>query len=397
MISQITFLDRKGYDREDGMLFVRNDGILETMVKAPMLLAGLIFVVLVMPIHTSFGSTRTLDLTLYADGSTHVSSQLDVDPLEPILEMDLFGPSVDNFIAVDENGIGLTTSEISENIITVNTFDSSSITVDYDIHDLISKEGRIWTFSFNSPTNYSLLMPPNSIIVGISTLPSNMELENEQTRLELSSGLSEINYIFSTINPDEPITNPDEPITNPDEPITNPDEPITNPDEPITNPDEPITNPDEPITNPDEPITNPDEPITNPDEPITNVFTIALIGIILFAVVVTGVLLKKRKQNSSEVIQTKTISEPKNNSDLLDTETIFNLRPEMREDDKEIIRFIFANGGQALESDLRKKFLQPRTTMWRAVKRLERQGVIEISKKDLQNLVKLKKKVEEEY
>ena len=69
----------------------------------------------------------------------------------------------------------------------------------------------------------------------------------------------------------------------------------------------------------------------------------------------------------------------------------------MREDDKEIVKFIFANGGQVLESDLRKKFLQPRTTMWRAVKRLERQGVIEISKKDLQNLVTLKKELEEEY
>ena len=356
MISQIMSLQGKEYDREDGMLFVRNDGILETMVKAPMVLAGLIFVILIMPIHTSFGSTRTLDLTIYADGSTHVSSQLDVDPLEPVLEMDLFGPSIDNFIAVDENGIGLT-SEISENIVTVNTFDSSSITIDYDIHDLISKEGRVWTFSFNSPSDYSLLMPPNSIIVGISALPSNMEVENEQTRLELSSGLSEINYIFSTVNPDEPITNPDEPIT------------------------------------------NPDEPITNPDEPITNDSTIALIGIVIAAIVATGVLLKKRKQNSSETIitQTKTTSETKNNSDLLDTETIFKLRPEMREDDKEIIKFIYANGGEVLESDLRKKFLQPRTTMWRAVKRLERQGVIEISKKDLQNLVKLKKNVEEEY
>jgi len=37
-----------------------------------------------------------------------------------------------------------------------------------------------------------------------------------------------------------------------------------------------------------------------------------------------------------------------------------------------------------------------RTTMWRAVKRLERQGIIEITKKDLQNLVKLKKELEEE-
>jgi len=68
----------------------------------------------------------------------------------------------------------------------------------------------------------------------------------------------------------------------------------------------------------------------------------------------------------------------------------------MREDDKELVRFISENGGQALESELRKKFLQPRTTMWRAVKRLERLGIVEIEKKDLQNVVKLKKNPEDE-
>ena len=62
----------------------------------------------------------------------------------------------------------------------------------------------------------------------------------------------------------------------------------------------------------------------------------------------------------------------------------------IREDDKEIIKFIHENGGQALESELRKKFLQPRTTMWRAVKRLERYDQVEIIKKDQQNLVRLK-------
>lgn len=80
----------------------------------------------------------------------------------------------------------------------------------------------------------------------------------------------------------------------------------------------------------------------------------------------------------------------------IEPETIFNLRPNLREDDKELINFIFNNGGQALESELRKKFLQPRTTMWRAVKRLERQGIIEIEKKDMQNLVRIKKELEDE-
>ena len=63
----------------------------------------------------------------------------------------------------------------------------------------------------------------------------------------------------------------------------------------------------------------------------------------------------------------------------------------MREDDKQLVSYLEKNGGQAFERDLRKKFLLPRTTMWRAVKRLERQGIIEIEKKDFQNLVKLRK------
>ena len=366
---QIVSNPRKESFREDGMLFVRNDGIFETMVKTPLLLAGLMVVALTMPIQTSFSSTRTLDLTLYSDGSAHISSLLDVDPLEPDFQVNLFGSSVDNFIVVDENGIGLS-SQITDDIVTINTFDSSSITIDYDIHDLISKEGRVWTFSFDSPADYSLLMPPNSIIVRITGEPTKYELENDQTKLELGTGLSEIDYIFGT----------------------------TNPVDPTTNPVDPTTNPVDPTTNPVDPTTNPVDPTTNPVDPTTNLSTLAIIGAPIAAAVAGTIIVIKRKQaKSSPPLQSEVISESKTNTDLLNTETIFNLRPEMREDDKEIVKFIFTNGGQVLESDLRKKFLQPRTTMWRAVKRLERQGVIEISKKDLQNLITLKKELEEEY
>ena len=346
MYPEIVPIHRKESLREDGMLFVRTEGILETMVKAPLIIAGLMVVALTMPIQTSFGSTRMLDLTLYSDGSAHISSQIDVDPLNPDYEVSLFGPSIDNFIVVGENGF-LLSSEIIDDKAMIDTFGSSSITIEYDIHDLISKEGRVWTFALDSPTDYSLLMPPNSIIVGMDALPSNMELINDQTKLDLSSGLSEINYVFGTSQP--PITQP--------------------------------------------PITQP--PISTSDQPSIDLSTIALVGApIAAAITGTAILIKRKQRKSSSVIQTEEISDSETNTN--DAENIFNLRPEMREDDKEIIKFISANGGEALESDLRKKFLQPRTTMWRAVKRLERLGVIEISKKDLQNLVKLKKDLEEE-
>jgi len=351
MNPEIVPIHRKELLVEDGMLFVRTEGILETMVKAPLIIAGLIVVALTMPIQSSFSSTRMLDLTLYSDGSAHISTQIDVDPLEPDFEVNLFGPSIDNFVVIGENGF-LLSSEIIGNKAKIDTFGSSSVTIDYDIHDLISKDGRVWTFSLDSPINYSVLMPPNSIIVGMDALPSSMDIVNDQTKLELSTGLSEINYIFST--PTMPTTTP--------------------------------------------------PTIT---EPIIDVSTVALVGVSIAAAIAGGVILIKRKQTKSlPVLQTETTTELQiqnnstetklNETNLNETETIFNFRPEMREDDKEIIKFISKNGGQALESELRKKFLQPRTTMWRAVKRLERQGVIEISKKDLQNLIKLKKELEEE-
>ena len=78
---------------DDGMLFVRTEGILNTMIKAPLILAGLIVVAFAMPIQTSFSSTRTLELTMYSDGSTHISTLIEVDSLSPDFEIDLFGPS----------------------------------------------------------------------------------------------------------------------------------------------------------------------------------------------------------------------------------------------------------------------------------------------------------------
>jgi len=323
---------------EDGMLFVRTDGIPEIMIKTPLILAGLIVVALTMPVQTSFSSTRTLDLIIHSDGSTHVTSEIDVDFLASDFELSLFGSSIDNFVAFEVISGSLLSVDIIEDKAIVATLGSSSIVVDYDIHDLISKEGRIWTFSFDSPSNYSLLMPENSVIVGMSVLPNNMKQIDEQIKLELLSGPAQIDYIFGIIS----------------------------------------------------------EPTTNPLEYTLDFMTAGLIiGPIITVSIVAAVLIK-RKQSKSPQIHVVELPEKQSESKSLDPETIFSLRSDLREDDKEIIKFISENGGKVFESDLRKKFLQPRTTMWRAVKRLERLDIVEIYKKDLQNMVKLRNDLEEE-
>jgi len=333
MNHQIAQFHSQGYALEDGMLFVRTEGILSTMIKAPIILAGIIIVAAVMPLQYSFSSTRSLDLIIYPDGTTHISSEIEVEPLEPDFEVNLFGTSIDNFVAVGENNFLLSSTLFDETVL-VETLGSTTISIDYDIHDLVSKEGRFWTFAIDAPSDFTLLMPKNSVIVGMNTLPLNMEVIDEQNRLLLPTGSSEINYVFGT-------------------------------------------------------TTTPITP-TNAD---FDSFLLPIGGAVAALGALGVVLLKRSQKKSKTVLTTQTITKTRK---PLDPETIFKLRKDLRDDDKDLINFIFNNGGKALESELRKKFLQPRTTMWRAVKRLERQGIIEIEKKEMQNLVKLKEELEEE-
>ncbi|MDH3855739.1 MAG: MarR family transcriptional regulator, partial [Nitrosopumilus sp.] len=150
---------------------------------------------------------------------------------------------------------------------------------------------------------------------------------------------------------------------------------------------------------PDPTIPNiPDPTIPVNSTPQSDYLTYAIIGgVIVAAVMGVAAIIRIKQKTVKPIHDQQTIQKTETtDTETTDTETIFKLKPDLREDDKEIVRFISNNGGQVLESELRKKFLQPRTTMWRAVKRLERNGVVEIEKKDLQNLVKLRKNMEEE-
>jgi uncharacterized membrane protein len=339
MKQEIMLSNREDSLQKDGMLFVRTKGILTTMVRVPIIIIGLMVVAITIPAQLSLGSTKNLDLTIYSDGSTHVNSEISVNPLDPDYSVELFGTEIDNFVAEDENGFFLS-SKIQGNIAVVETLGASTLTIDYDTHDLISKQGRIWSFNIDSPIDYNLLMPKNIVIVGMSNYPLSMQIIDDQSHLSLPSGPLELNYFFGV-------------------------------------------------------STSPPNSTPTPTESnIDNSFL--YVGGGIAAAVIIGALFLKRSKQVIRKEQVKATTKLETDEKPLDTETIFKLKPELREDDKELINFISSNGGQAFESELRKKFLQPRTTMWRAVKRLERHGIIEIEKKELQNLVKLKKKLEDE-
>jgi len=326
--------------KNDGMLLSPTDALI-LMARVPIAVLVLILLAMSVPLQHSFGSTRTLDFSLFPDGSTHVTYSLESDPFLPDTQVSLYGDSIENLVLLDENGLPLS-AQSENNVLQVETLGSSSILINYDTYSLISKDGKIWSFSVDAPVEFHVTMPQNSVIVGMSTFPIDMNVDSERAKIFLPSGPAEITYFLSVAESSQPITTNEEPASQDD-----------------------------------------------------NSMIYAVGGAI--AAVVIGVAIAAKMRSKPKTI----ISSPQTRV-TVEKEEPFNLEkvqamPDLREDDKEIITFIHENGGSVLESDLRKKFLLPRTTMWRAVKRLERYGLIEISKKDQQNLIKLTNVEENNY
>lgn len=272
---------------------------------------------------TAYGSIQTTSVEVYTDGLAHISTQITPEEGSPALNVALLGSEIDNFIATGQNNI-LLTAEMGENSVLLNTFDSDTVLVKYDVHDLISKDGRIWTFAVDSNTRYTLIMPDGAVIVGMNVIPIALEMVDGKAYLEIPSGEAVITYILSADRDSIDVS-------------------------------------------------------TTVDGASDDNMVLWVLG--MFGALGAFVAVWYYRRPTVHIQSSKTASTP---------ESIFERIPDLREDDKEILRYLSQNGGEASESSIRKKFLQPRTTMWRTVKRLERVGAVSVIKKDSLNIVRLR-------
>ena len=319
--------------KNDGMLLSPTDALI-LMARVHVAAFVLILLAMSVPLQHSFGSTRTLDFFLFPDGSTHVTYSLDSDPLLPDTEVSLYGDSLENLVAEDENGFLLSTQS-EKNILQVETLGSSNILINYDTYSLISKDGKIWSFEIDSPVEFNVVMPENSVIVGMSTFPIDMNVDSDRTKILLPSGPAEITYFLAVAESSQVLPPEETPVT--------------------------------------------------ADNDNSMMYLAGGVAVAIAAIAAIAIKMKNKPKQIVSAPQTTVVAE---RNEPFNIEKVLEM-PDLREDDKDIIKFIHENGGSALESDLRKKFLLPRTTMWRAVKRLERHELIEITKKDQQNLIKL--------
>ena len=286
--------------KNDGMLLSPTEALI-LMARVPLAVFVLILLAMSVPLQHSFGSSRTLDFSLFSDGSTHVTYSLESDPFLPDTEVSLYGDSFENLVAEDENGFPLSTQS-EKNILQVETLGSSNILINYDTYSLISKEGKIWSFEINSPVEFNVIMPQNSVIVGMSTFPIDMNVDSDRTKILLPSGMAEITY-FSAVAESSQVL--------------------------------------------------PTEEIPVPEGDDYSIMYVA--GGVAVAITAIVVIAVKMRNTPKQIVSSTTQT-----TVALETNEPFNIEkvlemPDLRDDDKEIIKFIYENGGNALESDLRKE------------------------------------------
>jgi hypothetical protein len=76
----------------------------------------------------------------------------------------------------------------------------------------------------------------------------------------------------------------------------------------------------------------------------------------------------------------------------VDLNAIWEAYPHLRFDDKEIIRFLNEQNGEAFASEIRERFEMPRSSTWRMIRRLMNEGIVEEIKIGNQSLVRIQKK-----
>jgi uncharacterized membrane protein len=154
------------------------------------------FILAFSPFHVTgqpYYTSLELSFTVYADGYTAVDYFADVDPTRPRVNVTLFGSLYTDILVEDQDGLLLGYGP-SEGGLSIDTLGSISVQVSYFTQDLTGKSGQIWTFAVTAPVDVSIVLPQGSTIVSLSSVPLSMSNLGENLLLTMPGGEVEVSY-----------------------------------------------------------------------------------------------------------------------------------------------------------------------------------------------------------
>lgn len=161
-----------------------------------------LIVMLLASVQTVYGQAENapqeLSFIVYTDGYVSVDYTLNVDPTKVSVNVSLFGTQYEDLLVEDQDGGGLDHSPIDGGI-TVDSLGSASIMIVYVTPDLTGKAGQIWTFTASTPIPSAVLLPEGSNIFDFDPFPIGMSSLNGHLLLTMPEGEIEVSYIVGVV------------------------------------------------------------------------------------------------------------------------------------------------------------------------------------------------------
>jgi hypothetical protein len=140
---------------------------------------------------------NSLVVTLLPDGQSKVQYDISVDPRKQETNVKLFGQTR-NLTARDLSSNNSIETSLSEDLhnVTLVSLGATNVKIQYDTPDLTQKNGRIWSFSLNSPIRFSLILPLNSIVTDWGKQnPILIKRVGEQNLITFDAGNVQLRYM----------------------------------------------------------------------------------------------------------------------------------------------------------------------------------------------------------
>ncbi|MDH5791660.1 MAG: hypothetical protein OEZ44_05695 [Candidatus Bathyarchaeota archaeon] len=118
-------------------------------------------------------SPRELTFVVYQDGYVAVDYYVDVDPTKARVNVTIFGSQCLDLMVEDQDGLPLDSSQ-HDSVLTIDTLGSASVLISYVTMDLTGKSGQIWSLMVETPVSSVIFLPVGVTIVSLSTVPLAM-------------------------------------------------------------------------------------------------------------------------------------------------------------------------------------------------------------------------------
>jgi len=383
-----------------------------------------------------------LSFIVYPDGYVAVDYEVNVDPTRSRVNVSLFGDLYEYLLLEDQDGLLLDSSPI-EGGLAIDTLGVISVTLSYQTTDLTGKAGQIWTFTVETPISSSVVLPGDATIRTLSPMPLAMSDLNGNFVLTMPAGSLVVSYTLGAAD----IKEQAQAVINDAEAAI---QAIKDSGIIVTEADDLLLEAhdaydaesyadagllagqakslalsiQESAAEASEGIEDVQTTVSvaqtagrtegldaandllqqavdaydvgdyeeasalvgaarsaaaSATAPETGGFDMMLVAAAALIVVAVAAFFLMRRKPPQPVVSVVSY----------DLEALFADRPHLSLDEKAVIRFLAENGGEAFAAEIRKRFNVPRTSLWRMIRRFQREEMVEVHNIGGQSLVRI--------